>query len=226
MAVLFDDASSESLSLAAAVISAYPCTFAGWFYHDAAQAGVILTCENSAASDTFSLEVTATHQASLAVSDGVTSEQTSTVATGALNAWHHACGVFTNATSRTIYLDGANAVTGTNNITPSPIDRTRIGNRDNAGSPIRFFSGRLAEVAIWTVALDAAEVAALGKGFSPLLIRPTSLAAYWPLDRNSFNKGAGTTTLDRWKNGHNLTENNTPQLNTDGPRIYYPTGPR
>jgi len=64
-----------------------------------------------------------------------------------------------------------------------------------------FFGGQCAEVALWNVALQAGEIAALGKYVSPLLVRPTSLTHYWPLIRDpvpgfggSFTT-TGTTTV-------------------------------
>lgn len=39
----------------------------------------------------------------------------------------------------------------------------------------------MAEAAIWNVALNAREVAALAVGVCPLRVRPGSLVGYWPL---------------------------------------------
>ena len=62
-----------------------------------------------------------------------------------------------------------------------------------------FYTGDLAECATWSVALTAAEMASLGAGVSPLLIRPASLTGYWPLwGRHSPEinwKSATTATL-------------------------------
>jgi hypothetical protein len=55
-----------------------------------------------------------------------------------------------------------------------------LGARISA-TPGLFLNGQIAEAAVWNVALSAAEIASLSKGFSPLLIRPASLVAYWPL---------------------------------------------
>jgi Concanavalin A-like lectin/glucanases superfamily len=55
---------------------------------------------------------------------------------------------------------------------------------DSAGIPAgatRQFDGSIAELGVWNAALTAAELAALGKGYSPRLIRPQSLKFYWPL---------------------------------------------
>jgi len=44
--------------------------------------------------------------------------------------------------------------------------------------------GKLAEVAIWNVALTAAEIATLAEGFLPTFIKPESLISYYPLVRD------------------------------------------
>jgi hypothetical protein len=103
-----------------------------------------------------------------------------------INTWHHACAVFTSNTSRTIYLDGGGAVTDTTDLSGSgttPDDRTSIGNleRLSAGS---YFPGLLMEAAFWTAALTADEVAILAKGFSPIMVRPGSLAGHVPVYGN------------------------------------------
>ncbi len=57
-----------------------------------------------------------------------------------------------------------------------------VGNRQTAVD--RNWDGESAEFAFWNVLLDDAEFAALGAGYSPLLIRPASLLEYVPLVRN------------------------------------------
>lgn len=87
----------------------------------------------------------------------------------------------------------------------------------NGGLSSGFFDGDIAEVGMWSVVLDAAEIAALAKGFSPSLIRPTSLNAYWPIFGNN------SPELDRRKNAYDLTLTASP-AKSDHPRMYYTTG--
>lgn len=47
-----------------------------------------------------------------------------------------------------------------------------------------YFSGRLAEFAKWQVALPAAAISALAKGFSPIMVRNDSLECYIPMVRD------------------------------------------
>jgi hypothetical protein len=58
---------------------------------------------------------------------------------------------------------------------------TGIGGYPRYASVIQPAGGLYAHAAIWSAALTAAEVAAMASGASPLLIRPASLVAYWPL---------------------------------------------
>lgn len=82
---------------------------------------------------------------------------------------------------------------------------------------VNLLNGRLAEMAVWNVGLIAAEVAALSKGFSPSLIRPTSLVAYWSLNR------PGTAhQVDHWKHGLTATVNGV-ITDYDHPRVIYPS---
>ena len=73
---------------------------------------------------------------------------------------------------------------GTDNTSASPsgTDRVTLG-RLGDSSPSWHFSGSLAEVGIWDVALTDAEIAALAAGLPPnrLVARRGNLVAYYPL---------------------------------------------
>jgi hypothetical protein len=99
------------------------------------------------------------------------------------NVWHHGAAVFTSSTSRTAYLDGvAGTVNTGSNLNGTP-DNTCIGAR-YATTFGGFHPGDIAEAAIWNVSLTAAEIAAMAKGVSPRLIRPTARVFYAPLIRD------------------------------------------
>lgn len=97
------------------------------------------------------------------------------------DTWHHGCAVFASATSRAAYLDGGNKGTNATNHLPSGVNRSFVGTRILSGTRAFFLNGMVAEAGIWDIALSDAEVAALATGLSPLLVRPESLVAYWPL---------------------------------------------
>lgn len=78
-----------------------------------------------------------------------------------------------------------------------------------------------AEVAIWDVALTAGEAVALAKGFSPLLIRPQSLKAYFPLYGNVTPEVCAKSGI---ATAHNATPAKVahPRIIMPRPAIYLP----
>lgn len=99
---------------------------------------------------------------------------------GTANVWMHIAGVFNSGTSRTAYLNGAAGSVSTNSAVPTTMNRTDIGHFA-ATNPL---NGSMAEIAIWTAALTAAEILSLAKGASPLSVRPEQLVRYWPVFGN------------------------------------------
>lgn len=206
-------------------VTALPFTMAAWVYPVASvtngQIQYFFTI-GDAANDSAQLHIegiSGAWQAKAVIYADATgpAKQAVTAVAATANAWNHYAGVFT-ATDRSIYLNGANKVTNSGALSGGTWNDSGIivvggANFDIAENP---FDGRIGEAGIWNVALDDDEVAALGKGFSPLLIRPGSLVAYWPLFGND------SPELDRSKNRYDLTLVNTP-TKADHPRIYYPT---
>lgn len=121
----------------------------------------------------------------------VTNASSAESATISTSTWSHICGVFTSATSRSAYVNGGSKATDTTSATPAGLNRMTVG--VGRGSTVSNpFTGSIAEVGIWNAALTDDEVAALGKGFSPRLIRPSALVAYLPIVRDFVDvKGAG-----------------------------------
>src|SRR3990167_6476423 len=109
-----------------------------------------------------------------------------------------------------IYLDGAQVATQNSRGTPTTVTPLRIGTFNETSE---FHKGRLAEFTIWNAFLDAAEHAALGKGISPLLIRPGSLLFHAPLI------GLASPEIERI-GSFNLTLTGTTQF--AHPKIIYP----
>lgn len=94
--------------------------------------------------------------------------------------WHHIGGVWDGDASRTAYLNGTAGTTNTTSRAITSATDTVIGAYYSAGSATNFMASSGCEFAIWDVALTAAEMTSLSKGFSPLLIRPANLVSYWP----------------------------------------------
>ena len=81
-----------------------------------------------------------------------------------------------------------------------------------SGSDTKTLDGILAEVGVWSVLLTAAEFAALAKGYSPPLIRPSALVEYIPMVRSNVSYKLAAPTI-------------TGTVLQPHPRIIYPTSP-
>jgi hypothetical protein len=130
--------------------------------------------------------------------------------------WHHACGVFTSSSSRTVYLDGGNSAINTDPQDAIAIDRTSIGNLERL-TPALFFAGDIMEVGIWHAALTVREVISLARGFAPSLVRPTSLVCYLQLI------GKNDPEINYWRTGDQFIVNGA--THADHGRVFYPASP-
>ena len=121
-----------------------------------------------------------------------------------VSTWVHVLAVFKNDVSRTIYVNGGGAVTNTDSqsVNFNAIDRILIGAQKTSSS---FFTGKIAEVAIWCEELSAANAVSLTTGSSPLGIG--TVWQYWPLFDNA-SSGSG---------GSSLTESETLTYTSDSP---------
>ena len=157
---------------------AYPFTISCWFFPTVAASQTDLVLLKGGA-DVYWLNFNGT---GLSVStwngsQSATGTQSSVVT---LNRWNQGMARFISNNQRFVQGNGR---TGTVNSTSSNqatqvIDRLTLGVADN---PQRFFTGYMAHVAIWDANLSDGDSASLGRGASPLTIRPQNLVAYWPL---------------------------------------------
>jgi hypothetical protein len=198
-------------------ITAYPLTVACWMHLDRVNTvQVLVQPVGKNASDQGQLMyLDAAAKVNAFSNDGSGSAATGTVAVS-LTTWTHAAAVFASATDRRVYTNGADKQTNATSraMVVSP-DRMAIAAQFAAAGISNFTDGRFAEVGIWNVTLDDAEIAALAKGFCPKLIRPQSLIAYWPLAGNA------SPEPDGWRSKLDMTLNAAPSK-ADHPRIYYP----
>lgn len=133
------------------------------------------------------------------------------------NTWGHFLATRNGNEVQVVYDDGTPATEAGSTIgTISAADAPGIGvlwPGNSSGSA--FWDGSLAEVAFWAgIKLAAAEIAALAKGCSPLLVRPASLTHYWRMR----NLGEVSDQIGR----NALTHNNTPTSAGEHPLIIYP----
>jgi len=102
-----------------------------------------------------------------------------------INTWSMAVCTFGATNLRYAYLNGdvANKDSDSNSVTITDIDNVRISSSADS-TPINYVDGYVCHAAIWDVALVDDEISRLYSGrLCPLLIRPASLKAYWPLIR-------------------------------------------
>jgi hypothetical protein len=108
--------------------------------------------------------------------------QVTSGAIASTNTWSHACATYASTAFR-LYGNGSfigqNAVDGrlsglsANTVINSGSESYATGNE---------YSGRIADVAVWTAVLSDGEAIALAKGVRPYAVRPASLLLYWSID--------------------------------------------
>lgn len=220
MARLFDDASSEYLTYAGALLAGVPITMAVWINADALpNADMRIMCISDASALEWINIIIRRHDqvdadevwAGLGGSGSYPASKSGN--TIGIGAWHHAGGVFATNASRIAYLDGVAGVEDTTDLTPANLDVTDIAAIHYNNTTNNYFSGHIGEAAIWNIALTNAEVASLAAGYSPLFIHPQNLIAYWDLIRG-LNDRVG---------GYNLTASGT--VVSVHPPIIYPAAP-
>lgn len=144
---------------------------------------------------------------------GATADNIVTSTKWTAGQWHHLAGVCSSWSSRSVFLDGGGKASGTASLASFSIVDLHIGQdiRSNVGS---YADGKIADVAVWDVALSDAEIQALAAGASPLLIRPASLVFYLPMRKGD--------SLTDWASGITMTNNGTTE-SVDHPPVWYPS---
>ena len=218
MARQFASADSEYLVVDSAPFITSPHTMACWFFMDDVDSeGYMMTVHDKDQSLKWvSLALRGDEAGDKVEHRFLDSNIRAVTSTGAtISTWHHACGVAASTTSRAAYIDGGSKGTNASTHTYATYDRTTISSEQGT-SPSRYFNGRIAEAAIWNVALLDAEIDLLAKGFSPLFFQPQNLVFYAPLIRDEdFDKVGGLS----------LTPTNSPTVETHPPKIIYPAPP-
>jgi len=191
-------------------ITGHPLTMACWFQTtNLTTDQLLIMLSNASGNHYFTLAFngpTAGDPIGVAASAGGAAAGAASTTGVLANTWYHACGVFTSATSRTVYLNGGSSATNTTSVSPTGIT---TGNLGSFFSAFVFLPGQMADVGIWNAALTQDEVVSLAKGVACSKIRPQSLNLYAPLIRN----------LQDVKNSRALTNVNTATV-SDHPRIY------
>ncbi len=184
MARSFNGSTQRFDHQAGVAVNAYPTTFSAWFYPTSTAGGILLAQmdRSSPGTEYLQINIAATTLYGIARLVRASSGANATTTNAAtVNSWNHLTGIFTTTNNRVAILNGDTANKGTNTTSllwPSALDGISFGARYTNGGE---FTGYIAELAIWDVALTEIEVIALSKRYSPLLIRPARLQGYWPL---------------------------------------------
>ncbi len=169
-------------------ITAYPFTVSMWLKTpDGSTSDTAWTLTELPTNDSFGIVQLAGGAIRVSSTNfSVNSGSAVTTNTMSNNTWHHACGIWESASSRSAFIDGADKTTETTNVAANiaGMDEIEIGHfRSNTAND----GMEIAELGIWDVTLSDAEIASLGKGFSCHLIRPQSLIHHMPLIRKTID---------------------------------------
>lgn len=208
MAYNFVAVGNQNLRIGSSILTAAPITIAGWTKPTSSAARIILGIFDSLGNNAFYAALNSSSEAVCEIG-AQGNYSSSVVGTVNFNSQNHVSAVFATATSRTGYLDGVAGVENTDSRTPTSgnLNQVRIGSWATGNSVL--MNGDISETAIWNVALTAAEITSLSKGFKPYRIRPQSLVFYAPLIRN----------LQDTKGALAITNNNTATVAVH-PRVY------
>jgi len=200
---------TEYLLTTPASLFSYPFTINCWFNLTtiSAQRNLVML-ENAGNGQRFALFVNSSNQLVLvAVDGGGTTQTIITTPTISATTWYMATGVFTSTTSRTVYLNGANATTGTVSRNPTTPARVLLGGQYTGTTTTSNLNGRICEVAIWNAALTAADVSSLYTSPRATSVVPQNLEIYYPLVRevhtlcgtHTVNTDGGTKGADHYR---------------------------
>jgi hypothetical protein len=202
----------------------YPVTMVAWVYLTGAVNQTVLAFGDQSGTNSYQriylrdptdIDVVAFSR------DSTVNAWTDTTTSYTTSAWNHVAAVFTSDTLRESYLNGGGNQSDTTSIDfDATMDNTTIGALDVADlGPAGFVDGYIAECALYNVALSAIEIGLLAKGFSPLMVRPDALVAYWPMVKDNTAEVARDIV-----SGYDLDYMGSSPLGSQvHPRIYMPS---
>jgi hypothetical protein len=136
--------------------------------------------------------------------------------TYAINNWHHVVLTIGSDRNGVLYVNGSSAATFSGVFNSGGLDMFSIAvdydsSGGTAGNLSQYFDGKIDEVAVWNVALNAADVTSLYNSGNGLKASANSgnydnsadLVGYW-----KFNEGTGSTLTDNTSNSNNGTLTN------------------
>jgi hypothetical protein len=199
--------SSAYLGATSAVVTATPLSISALFNASSVHAGAILNVSGVIDEKNFFSLHTFTDSKVRAT---VFTHSAITTTTYLTDVWNHAFATFVNASDRNVWLNNGGFNQNTTAFTPAGLSHTTIGRR-TVLTPIFYFNGDLAEVALWDVILTANERTWLSKFISPLTLlhRLPNLKFYRDLIREVNRPYIGPTLI------------NTDAIVSQHPRVFY-----
>lgn len=184
----FELDSSQFLSTTSPPITVLPITVACWYKMESAasteEMGLMQLSEKLQAENFFNLRL----DDQVGTGDlqwNVRNEATVSICSSAINwttgVWQHAAGRSVSSTDHSVFLNGGNEGTSSVDNSPELIDSFAVGVQRLSGSDSDFMDGLIAWPCMWNVALTDAEIASLGAGAHPFMVRPASIISFWPL---------------------------------------------
>lgn len=221
----FNGTSSDYLRVEASPITVKPITMACWFRTTSIATGTrtLVHVGDKDTTNNYWTLANRTDTVRFAVQAGATNINTQGSGEITTGTWYHAAGIETG-TSRTAYVNGALIATGaTTAAAPSGVDRISAAVQDTS-SPAGFHGGDIAEIGVWSSALNTTELALLAAGYPPSAVSPSTLVFYAPL------YGAASPEPDYTANANNFTVNGTtagphPFINIPQPVCASPVAP-
>lgn len=181
MARTFVAASSQFIDLGNVYDASVDFSVGVWVTRNATGARHDLVSKEAASAEGYVLAILFSDVATFGVFNGgfPIVESVSTIGSGVTA---HLLGVRDDAAGLLrMFVNGTQEATASAGGAPSASgDNLNIGRRPSGGG-LNYADATIAEVGIWSAALDASEAAMLAKGLCPLLVRPQSLLAYLPL---------------------------------------------
>jgi hypothetical protein len=167
----------KSAALFSGTSDSYTFTLAAWCRPDERHIGTIIGADQGSGNAGRFALFSQTNRYALRRKGSYIQEPAISINNGN-TAWFHVAGTLQKS-FRELYVDGASRATQSTNVTIDPAKATNfyIG-RDHSG---KYWDGKIAECAAYSVILTATEIATLAAGFSPLFVRPDKLIGYWPL---------------------------------------------
>jgi len=95
------------------------------------------------------------------------------------DTWYHVCVVFTSTSDVKLYVDGVEDGRSTTAKAATDLTKLVVGRRENPN--VNYYSGDMAELAVWDTPLDVRDVSALAARTAPSGVRPDNLALYVPM---------------------------------------------